>query len=280
MFLDLSAPEASYDPEKLAELRANYLGEIGNLLAAAEWEHGYSNEKSTSPISNTISIDCTYDIDFDGQPECILTNKNYFVSLDPQGARLSGLFVRIPGDVTQLVGGSSQFIVGLSDPSKWDLTAGPLADPAIIPGAFAGPWTDYQVEPLENGVRFTTDGVEKIFQLTQAGLQVEIHSDQPQDYQVPLIVAPETRFTPGWIDQYQELRTPQGLIWGIKNGPKIEVMAKENFSSQNFQITNILLREGDDPNLGYSPGQFIPFPLSIIHIPAQQNLWFEIKTGE
>ena len=280
MFLDLSGPEASYDPEKLSELRANYLGEIGNLLAAADWEHHYINTKSTSTIRKTISVDCTQDTDFDGQPECILANENYFVLLDPQGARLSGLLARIPGGVTQLVGGSSQFIVGLSDPNEWDLTAGPLSDPAILPGAFAGPWVDYQVEILEDSIRFTTNGVEKIYQLTQAGFQVEIHSDQPQTYQIPLVVAPETRFTPGWIEQYQETVTPQGLTWGIKKGPKVEVLTEENISSQNFQISNIRLREGDDPNLGFSPGQFVPFPLSIIHIPSTNGLWLEIKVRE
>jgi len=47
MFLDLSAPEATFDVAELAALRAKYLGEIGNLLAAAEWEHSQANPKST-----------------------------------------------------------------------------------------------------------------------------------------------------------------------------------------------------------------------------------------
>ncbi|HBY06474.1 MAG TPA: hypothetical protein DEH22_01280, partial [Chloroflexi bacterium] len=68
------------------------------------------------------------------------------------------------------------------DHSEWDLSAGVRADPAVIPGALAGPWVDYQVEVLADGVRMWSAGVEKTFRLSDAGLRVEIHSDQAQEW--------------------------------------------------------------------------------------------------
>ena len=278
MFLDLSAPEATFDIAKLAALRTNYLGEIGNFLAAAKWENAQTNPESA--MGETIKIDCSQDTDFDSQPECILANEKFFVLLDPEGGRLSYLFVRGPGGVTQIVGPSSQFIVGLSDPREWNLAAGPLADPLNISGAFAIPWKTHQVETLENGIRFLAPGIEKTFQLTETGLRGEIRSEPALNYQIPLAVAPETRFQPAWMDQYQETKIPQGLIWGIKDGTKIKILSSDEISNHKFQDTYFFLAKPEDPNLGYPPGHFIPFPMAILDLTAQPESWVEFRLAD
>jgi hypothetical protein len=273
MFLDLSAP-ATPVIRQLGELRAQYLGEIGNLLAAAKWEN--TRRTSNMAMRNIIKQDCTNDTDFDGKPECTLSNGDLFALLDPDGGRLVLLFSRTPEGVTQLIGPSSQFIIGLSDYREWDLSAGPLADPANIPGAFAGPWSDYHIEDLDDGLRFLSQGAEKTFRFTENGLKVEIKTDEVHRYQIPLAVAPQTRFTPGWVEKFEETEIPQGWVWGIKAGPKVEIRSSGDLTNQNFLESKIQLENPENPNLDYPSGHFLPYPLAILYTPASSEFWVEI----
>ncbi len=67
--------------EKLIALRANYLGQVDELLAAARWaEHPYTY------------TGCDQDLNSDGQPECVVSDLTFFAILDPVGARMTNLF--------------------------------------------------------------------------------------------------------------------------------------------------------------------------------------------
>jgi hypothetical protein len=90
--------------------------------------------------------DCSVDLDWDGFPECILASESQFVVIDLLGARLIAYFSRDKSGYHQVVAPTSQFIVGLGDPSTWLLDADDGADPAGIHGAFADsppPWLLY-----------------------------------------------------------------------------------------------------------------------------------------
>ncbi|MFN2152018.1 MAG: hypothetical protein ACK2T5_10510, partial [Anaerolineales bacterium] len=275
MFLDLSSP-SSLDSSELASLRAGYLGEIGNLLAASEWEQATNNQPTILTHSN-VDIQCTIDTDYDGQAECILANANYYALLDPEGGRLALLFARTPDGIQQLIGSSAQFFVGLSDHQEWNPSAGVLADPANIPGALAGPWASYSIESLADGVRFTAPGIEKTYLLSDGGLRIDLRVEQSQAYKIPLVVMPESRFTSGWADEYQGSEIPQGLIWGIENGPMVAIRASGNLSSFDFLESKPLLELPEDPNFGYPPGHFIPFPMAVIELAPQEQVWLEIS---
>ncbi len=100
----LSAPTID---EQLMALRANYLGQVGELLAASRW--------AANP--STIS-GCNFDLQGDGISVCIVSNQKYFAILSPAGARMSNLvYLDILGP-HQLVAPTSQFTIGLSDPSE------------------------------------------------------------------------------------------------------------------------------------------------------------------
>lgn len=276
MFLDLSSP-SPLDTSELASLRTSYLGEIGNLLAASEWEQAPAKFISTTPTYSNIDIQCTTDTDYDGQAECIVANANYFALLDPEGGRLALLFARTPDGIQQLIGSSAQFFVGLSDHQEWNPLAGVLADPANIPGALAGPRESYAIETLADGVRFMVSGIEKTYRLSDDGLRIDLRSEQSQTNQIPLVVMPEIRFTPGWADDYQGSEIPQGLIWGLENGPKVAIRTSGNLSSYNFLGSKPLLELPEDPNFGYPPGHFIPFPMAVIELAPQEQVWLEIS---
>lgn len=49
----------------------------------------------------------------------------------------------------------------------------------------------------------------KIFSLTDDGLEVEYLTQEPVTTQIPLLVDPWTRFTPGWAKEYTQQNTPR-----------------------------------------------------------------------
>ena len=127
-FEALLAPLAN-PPQELPALRRQYIGQVYALLAAARWA------EQPSPAA-----DCSLDYNQDSRPDCILATDTTLALFDNQEGTLSYLFTITPDDEGhQLIGPTSQLIVGLSDPSSWDLDGGMRADPAIIPGAFAEP---------------------------------------------------------------------------------------------------------------------------------------------
>ncbi len=269
--LALLAPADPQHPD-LAALRAIYLGDFGNLLAAAAWK------RQALPIRSEIEItDCQQDTDFDGHAECLLFSKDYFAIIDPQGARLSLLMARrADGTVSQLVAPSSQFAVGLSDPSGWNLAEGVQADPGVIAGAFAGPWEEYILEIFPKGIRLSAASLSKTFRLTENGLRVEYGSDSPVELRIPLGVAPESRFTPGWAAHYASEDHPLGWAWGVTGGAWGLIQTSGRLTHATFGDDLPALSQPENPNYDYPPGHYFPFPLSVVTVNAQGNFWVQI----
>ncbi|MGZ6347734.1 MAG: hypothetical protein ACXWNC_09245, partial [Anaerolineales bacterium] len=150
--------------EKLKALRLNYIGQVGELLAAARWaEH---------PSVNSI---CDKDLKGDATAECVLSNLKYFAILDPAGGFMTNLFYLDGSGPHQLVGPSSQFTIGLSDPSEWHPELGQAADPSAIPGAFSDDsqtWAAYTAQSSPGSIEFTSpdDSRVKTYKLVENGI--------------------------------------------------------------------------------------------------------------
>ena len=54
----------------------------------------------------------------------------------------------------------------------------------------------------------------KTFSLTDTGLEVKYQTQEPITTQIPLLVDPWTRFTPGWAEKYAQQNTPSGIRLG------------------------------------------------------------------
>ena len=234
-----------------------------------------------SPLSS-----CATDLDKDNQPECVLANEDYLAIFDPQGARLTYLFAVKRDNVSlylqQLIGPSWQVAVGLSNPSTWDLTAGEAADPGAYPGAFAdsdNPFKPYEATIAGNSLVFTSlDGTRtKTFTLTDTGLEVEYQTQEPVTTQIPLLVDPDTRFTPNWVEKYVQENPPGGVAWGLENGPVIRIQTDSLVALHAFNESLSLLANPEDPDFEYPPGHYIPFPMAIAEVEMQDGYFLRLE---
>jgi hypothetical protein len=98
MYLQLTIP--TVDPFRQA-LQANYLGQVGHLLYIARWA------ANPVPVS-----DCTVDLDWDGEPDCVLASNSLISTFKTDGSRLLFAGSIDQGQFQQWIGPASQFRIG------------------------------------------------------------------------------------------------------------------------------------------------------------------------
>jgi hypothetical protein len=257
----LSAPT---NDEQLIALRTNYLGQVGELLAASRW----ANNPST--ISG-----CNFDLHDDGISECIVSNLKYFAILSPAGARMSNLVYLDTHGPHQLVAPTSQFTIGLSDPSEWNPDLGQAADPSVIPGAFvdeARPWISYSSEVTPEGIVFTSpDGTRiKTYHLLENGVEITYQVEGVITTHIPLALDPYTfYFDPS---TYIGSLAPGTWTFGLSTGTQIEVVSNATLSIRSFTDSFPYLALPENPDLSYPAGHYLPFPVSVVDIQGNGGI--------
>jgi hypothetical protein len=252
----------------LQALRGAYLGQVGELLAAASW--------ANKPAARA---DCRDDLNGDGRAECILANRQYFAVLETDGARLTQFFSLDANGLHQLVGPSAQFAIGLSDPSEWHPELGEAADPSVIPGAFtdaSDTWSATIPAISPDGISFTgPTGLVKTYQLTRNGITVHYQAAGKVSTRIPLAVDPEQYYS-GPV-AYQAALTPHTWMWSVAGGSGVEVHSEASLSAEGFISAVPFLALSEDPNLDYPKGDYLPFPLSLVTIEGDGNFSVEIS---
>lgn len=193
-------------------------------------------------------------------PECVLENNTHLAIFDPQGGRLTYLFAvaRIDNSryqLHQLIGPSWQVAPGIN----------------LYPSAFAdanNASLPYKPAFNENMLTFTSqDGTRtKTFQLTDESLKVAYQTQEPVTTQIPLLVDPDSRFTPGWTENYVQQNSSGGIIWGLGNGPMVEIQSAGEMTFHAFNESLSLLNTPEDPDFEYPPGHYVPFPMAVAEI--------------
>ncbi len=260
MFFLLTAPVN--DP-KLAELNAQYLGDVNILLTAADW--------AQVPASQST---CSIDLNFDLIQDCVIANENFFAVLQSDGGRLSYLFSHDGKGVHQIIAPGWQFTTGLSDRLEWQSGLGSAADPSQIPGAFYNsdsPWRIYTPAlNEEGGVTFTSSGeMVKTFFLTKAGVQFDFHGS-PIMIKSGLALDPWHRIEPGWGEKYQAKVESDVLGWQLNGGPSVKLNV-QNGSMVAFNDTLQYLSKLEDPNQAFPPGHFLPLPMVVLEFQAMDG---------
>ncbi len=265
-YLMLHAPS---EDSALMSLRAAYAGQIGVLLAAAEW--------AESPYS---LADCARDPDQDGRLECVLADEHYFALIETNGARLSHLFFFSDTGVHQLVAPASQFAVGLSDPSEWHPERGDAADPRLVMGAFSdttGTFDEYRVRTGEGEIWLTGTGGAKNFRLGGDGLEVRYQAPGPVRTLIPLAVDPQAfYFAPS--DLLADL-SPVSWTWGPADGIRAEVRTEADFLAYGFTTLWVYMDSPENPDLDYPEEHYFPFPFALVTVRGEEEftVWIEGK---
>jgi hypothetical protein len=259
------------EPENLPSLRSNYSGQLGISHAAARW--------SENPQPR---LDCQTDPDYDGIPECVIASARQFAVFDLEGGRLVAYYSISESGVHQIIAPSSQFIIGLGDPSTWLLDEGDGSDPSGIQGAFINsppPWDTYNVSSNGKQTTFTSPDlkISKSFTLTDLGLQVDYSSSDPISVQIPIAIDPWRRFSPNWREEYRCQPTKNGYDCKLKDDSIVEFQSNSTISAYSFTDSYPQLHVSENPNLDYSPGHYMPFPMVILEIDAVETFSVQIK---
>jgi len=272
MFNSLTSPSTNH---LYTQLQFQYLNQVESMLVASRWV------ESPSTIS-----DCSQDIDLDSLNECVLSNHHYFAIIETDGGRLSFLFERNDNQVHQLIGPLSQFFVGLSDPSLWQIEKGPSADPAEIPGAFSdsdNPFMNYKI--VEEGVGFLSlnrsDGqIDKVFRLVENGLSIDFNSRSDVSMRIPLAIDPQVRFLSGWKKLYYSQASTDSFEWGLLGSTSVKIKSTALISAHDFNESASLINKPENPDFDYPPGHFLPFPIALIEISGMGSFSADILVQE
>ncbi|MFC2054592.1 hypothetical protein ACFLV7_09925 [Chloroflexota bacterium] len=258
-YLALFNPVYPYSTD-LPALRANYIPQIWSLIEAAKW--------ADAPYTG---IDCNQDFNRDEQPECILASEEFLTMIELDGGYLSFAFARTPTGIHQLIGPSSQFITGISDPMFWNADGGVYSDPRVIPGAFIDSDIQFNSDSIPEGLLLSsTDGSKtKQFQLVPNGIRIEYQiypASTPVEVNIPLVIDPWNRFTSGWSDHYFQETNPHTYIWQSPSGLRIRIHTSGGLSSSAFIESRQFFSRPENPNQDYPPGHSLPFPMALVTI--------------
>ena len=262
--------------QNLPALRTNYIGQIWSLIEASKW--------AESPAYQST---CEADPDRDGQSECILSTTDVYIQFEIESGSITyTLFKNASSSDSsythQVIAPSSQFITGLSDPNSWNLSNGLSSDPAVITGGFIENGFKYQAELEGQRIIFTSlDGqIHKTFQLTSSG----VLADYKISAQIPSLTThisiahdPWKRFLPGWKEQYNHVTFPNGLEWQLKENLLVRIQTSASLSSSDFLDSLQFLSKMENPNLDYPFGHFLPFPITLIQIQANEDFTVTIN---
>jgi hypothetical protein len=254
----------------LRSLRAHYTGQVGALLAAASWAENPSAYPGQENDINKYS-----------DHQYALSSKNLFAIIDNKsgGAILTNLFYIDGAGLHQFIAPSSQFTVGLSDPSEWKLDLGDAADPSVVPGAFSDgtdTWVVRQPVTSERIAFTTPDGSQiKTYSLIENGVEISYQGTDAVNTRIPLAVDPQAfYFGPA---HYQSTLTVNSWSWRLENGVGVEVRTDSAFSAQSFTDSLAFLSQPEDPDRAYPPGHYQPFPLSVVTIQGNGDCSVQIS---
>jgi hypothetical protein len=258
--------------EAFRQLADQYIGQVGHILAAAEW--------ANAPRS---MADCDRDLDQDGEAECVLANESFFTTYELDGGSLAFAFYVNEDGAHQIIGPSYQLAVGLSDPTRWDLQNGMLADPAQIIGAAANPTPPlgaytYRVGADRLELSSPDMATRIVVELDGRRMRVDVFASDPAGkYQLPLIIDPWLRFQPDWASLYAIENQDKQWTVTTKDDLTVQINATVDFTADSFLGPYPLMAYPEDPNADYTRGYFLPFPLTLLETAMGEELSFEIQ---
>jgi len=243
-------------------LSAAYLGQVGEIIAAAEW--------ADKPY---VIETCETDLDYDGVNECLLANEKIFMVVEPQGGYVPFMFSRDDEGIHQIIGPTWEFMLGISDPSEWNPDLGVRADNRQILGAFQDSftsWNAYQTDVKPGAINLlNAEGTMiKAIHLFENHTSITIQKSEVEQFYtyIPLAVDPWVRFSPGWGDLYTQIATLFSYTWGLRGGETVTIGANIPLTVNTFSDSKDQMLSAEDPNYDYAAGHYLPYPMSLVTI--------------
>lgn len=295
-------PEA----EQLSQLRSQYLGQVGSLLLAADWESCFQGVSISGEVCRALPAStCALDPDRDGEMECLLASERVFALFEPDGV-LSWAFARIgeggQAQVHQVIGPSSQLATGLGDSSGWNLSDPHQADPQVSRGAFlsknitGGYQESIFIANIQNEeLIFSAQGaldpgsvLERRYRLAEDGILAQVRfipGAPPGIVEVYFSLDPTLRFRPNWRRSYQFeqmdaqrwlLSTRPGVSGAGYEGFQVIISANQPLTLDSFRDSRRYLTIPENPDLEMPAGHYLAFPLARFEIASQGDLAIQI----
>lgn len=256
-------------------LRDQYAGQIGQIIEAAKWvDHPYQSSR------------CDIDLDHDGNNECVLSNQNIFLTIEPAGGYIPFIFSSDSHGAHQIIGPTWEFMLGISDSTLWDLSQGIRSDPDQILGAFdqkIGRMENFSFDLKDNGINlFNVDmTMRKSFEIIDHSVFISVRGTvfPGETTDIPLVIDPWIRFTPDWGDKYVFSEIAGGIKWGITAGVSVELQSIEQISFYPFNATHGYMNTSEDPNFDYPRGHYLPYPIALAEItpPGEYSIKITIN---
>ena len=254
----------SYSPN-ITLSRGSYLSQLGHFIEAAKWAENPSD-------MNT----CEIDIDWDGEPECILATPNTFLTFELVGGYLAFAFHINSSGAHQIIGPTTQFGVLRSDPSELLSTRGIAGDQGQIIGAYADPLSSlkkYSGTPVSSTHLYLVSvdlNVTKSFIIQNNVIHVRISDNQPGNvgkYQVPLVLDPWLMYTSPLV--YRGTSLKDTWSWITDDHIGVEIATDTAYQHYAFNDTYDMLAYPEDPNFDYTLGHYLPIPMALVEFSYQ-----------
>jgi hypothetical protein len=250
--------------------QARYIGQVGYLIAAARWAQ-----------NPAVLADCSLDIDWDGQPDCILASPQVFSIIKLDGGRMVFAGFLKGQDVIQWVGTKSQFALNWDSIAAQETKNGPASDPTEVPGAFfdRSQYSPYHASISGSRLELNSAefGITKSFTVTASELLVQIKSSQADQTKIPLVLDAPGRFQPGWQETYpQPDSSGDSFRWQPTGRPGVEInISNAALTSNSFLDSRSYMTQPEIPDRDYPPGHYLPFPLSVLELRSDSD--FEVQ---
>jgi hypothetical protein len=257
---------------ELRALSVNYLGQTGHILAAARWTN-----------SPTSIADCSLDLDWDGEPECVLSNNNIFTTYEISGGYLAFAFVLTNGEIHEVIGPTHQLSLGLSEPSTWNIQNGLYADAGQILGALAdspAQWSSYQynISPDHLVMTSTDMATRKTFTITDSVISLQVdRMDSRRNYQIPFVIDPWLMYEPDWAKLYSIMDHNNYSLLSIEGLLSIRVSSTTQLSIASFLTPRNASALPESPDYDYSRGYFLPFPTTVFEANASDKFTVDVQ---
>jgi hypothetical protein len=259
-------------------LSKNYLTNIHYYIKANIW--------AEKPIEETR---CDSDIDFDGSPECIISNQQYFAIIELDGGRLAFLATRTTNAVYQIIAPSSTIMFGLGVSNEGNTVPPALSDSDEIPGAFFDnkkEWDLYEPVDLSNNgliIHGTNNNKKKYFSLESDGLHFSQSGITNSQLLIPIILLPDCTDQIKWQNQYKISSNSDESM--MKLQCSTETVTINSYNSTRINYSTFLesvsvMNIPENPDYSYTNGHYQKLGLTLIEFNQDSNNLFSFRISK